>query len=377
MKTVNDAINQAAIALLCTLVAFSGLWLGTASADTAILLQEAVLVERNPAPPPEGITFAPAATPAEAAGATANATYVSEGGWAVTASAFIDATVMLFDMGENNSVSQATLTLPVEETFPQNGTTPIDIFFFSDTGVISVSDYRVGFSRPFISLDAEGLSSIQVDVTGPVNAMLEQGRFVGFRIVSNVLPTSVAEGAFPAWTGVKFTPDFNLEFTPGPAVVASTSNPFFDGFTLSVPQIEVNTVGEVQAQLKLANPNTLRFELTQATVLNATATQPALSGMDLLNCNAFPAPIATGDVPDGTSSFSISSGILDIPNVDFNGEQVAMRLELIEGSSPAVFETLSINAVSAGPSVAVSSALTGEYWLKLHRILCRYATVGY
>jgi hypothetical protein len=50
---------------------------------------------------------------------------------------------------------------------------------------------------------------------------------------------------------------------------------------------------------------------------------------------------------------------LDVPSVNFNEEQLSLRLEFIEGSNPMQFETLSIGAVQSGPSEAAISALDG------------------
>jgi len=48
-------------------------------------------------------------------------------------------------------------------------------------------------------------STLTVDVTGAVNAILPGSRFVGIRVQSTAVPADVAP-AFPAWTGVKFRP---------------------------------------------------------------------------------------------------------------------------------------------------------------------------
>ena len=84
---------------------------------------------------------------------------------------------------------------------------------------------------------------------------------------------------------------------------------------------------------------------------------PSLSGIELFDCDAFQPP----DVGDGSSAatYSVNSGILDLPGVDFNGEQIAIRLEYIEGSNPWLFETISLGPVQAGPSETPISALDG------------------
>ena len=47
-------------------------------------------------------------------GSATDASYVSTGGWAVTGRDFIDAAVAVFDFSSTASVSQATLSLPIE-----------------------------------------------------------------------------------------------------------------------------------------------------------------------------------------------------------------------------------------------------------------------
>lgn len=351
-KLVRDAL---AVSLLSSMLVPA-----VSLAAQAVLVQQAVLVERNPEPEPqiEG-SEGTITVPATEVGTAVNASYVSSGGWAVNGTDFIDASAYLFDMGETSSVSQATLTLPILETFPQNGTTPMQVFYFSDTGVIDHTDYSVGFPEPIVEIDVEGQQQLVVDVTGPINSILAGSRFVGFRVVSAVANSSVSETSVPRWTGTRFRENAQLDFTAGPAASPTAGTPIFDGFTLETPTVEVNTIGEARVQLRLIDPNNLLFQLTEAVVTNPTSSSPELSGLDLLNCSAFSPPGANSPIPGGTSSYSLSSGILDIPNVEFNGDQVAMRLELIEGSDPWIFETLSISKVTSGPSVAVTTDLAG------------------
>ena len=63
-------------------------------------------------------------------GTAVNASYVSSDGWAVTGTEFIDAAVAVLDFNTTTSVSQATLTLPIEQVFTQNGVAPIEIYVF-------------------------------------------------------------------------------------------------------------------------------------------------------------------------------------------------------------------------------------------------------
>jgi hypothetical protein len=162
----------------------------------------------------------------------------------------------------------------------------------------------------------------------------------------------------PSWTGAKFTDNPSLEFTPGAAPAVANDVARFDGYTLEVPNIEVPGTGEAAVQLRLVDVNELRFQLTAAEITGTGVGAPPLSGIELFNCSAFTAPTAV-TVAAGTSTYSVNSEILDIPSVNFDDEQVALRLEHIEGTDPWMFETLSIGEVQAGPSQATISALGG------------------
>ncbi len=334
------------------------LYTPVAVADIAPLVDQAVLVElvtsatATDSDNPETPSSAPTT-------ASVNASYVSSGGWATSGTSFIDAATFVFDFGNAESVAAATLILPIETVYPQNRAAPVEIFAFSDNGVIEFTDYSVGFFAPVASVNAFNQTEIRVDVTGIVNAILGSSRYAGFRVKSTVAPSAVSSTLFPAWTGVKFFPTrAQLEFAPGAAPILPPQTTRFDGFSLSVRDIDAPNLGQIQAQFKLVDPNNLLFELTEAIVSETAAAQPTRSGIELFNCSAFSAP-EVASVAEGASSFSLNSGILDAPSVDFNGEQVAIRLELIDGSNPPVFETLSIGAVQSGPSDATISALGG------------------
>ncbi|MCG8413316.1 MAG: hypothetical protein MI746_03760, partial [Pseudomonadales bacterium] len=336
-----------------------------ANADVAILVDQGVLVDSNPEPEvtvDEGQAPAedePAPTPEEETETDPDASYISFGGWAVTGSEFVDAATFVFDLGETTTeVTAATLRMPIDEVFLQNESAPVQVTFFSDNGVIEVSDYSVGFTTPLVEVDAAMLTELEIDVTGAVNASLNVGRYIGFRVTSSVTPGSVESDLFPPYTGIRLETNPVLEFVPGPAPTLQNDVARFDGFTLEVPEIEVPTVGVAAAQFKLVDPNELVFQLTNAVVSEEALEPPPFSGADLFNCSAFSAPEPAG-VAEGVSSYSVNSGILDVPSVNFDGEQVTVRLELIDGSEPALFETLDIGAVQSGPSDATVSALQG------------------
>lgn len=330
--------------------------LGIVHADLAVLVDTAVLAEANPplvvSGEGEPIPLLP-----EVGGAI-NASYISSGGWAVTGALFLDATAVVFDFAAVTSVSSAQLSLPIEVVYPLNGAATLEIFFYADNGNIEITDYSIGFALPLAEIDAAGLSQIDVDVTAAVNSTLPSSQFVGFRIRSSTAPGEIEENFFPGWTGVKFFENFSLEFTPGapPQVANDTVN--FDGHILEVPNIEAAGIGSGTAQLRLVDPNQLIFELTNAVVTDSGSIVPARSGIELFDCDAFEPP-DTGGVGAGASTYAVNSGILDIPSVNFKGEQIAIRFELVEGSNPWLFETLALGAVQAGPSDVLISALDG------------------
>lgn len=330
-----------------------------AQADVALIHEQAVLVQTNPAAENDNVEDVDEEDQEEIdPDALPVATYVSQGGYAVTGADIKDVATIVFDFQATTSVTAATLRLPISEYFPQNDAAPVTISFFSDNGVIEVEDYGIGFVEPLAEIEANGLAEISLDVTGPVNSVLQGSRFVGFRIASAVDSRSVEADLFPAFTGIRLADNPVLEFAPGapPATPTDTTN--FDGFTLNVSSIEAGGVGEVRASFQLVDPNSLTFELRAAELVSGSGGGPDRSGLELLDCAAFEAPESVG-VAEGIASFSTSSGVLDIPSVDLYGKQVTVRLEYIEGTNPWLFETLDIATVQSGPSGATVSALGG------------------
>lgn len=356
--TLVNQLNCPQRPMATSLVLLCSLWASFAAADIAPLVDQGVLVRLAAAG-----GAAPVATPGDEAITptvvqTVNASYVSSGDWAVTGAGFTNAATFVFDLNQTASVSAATVTFPIEEIFLQNGVAPVQVFFFADNGVVEFTDYSVGFETPIAERDAAGLTQLTLDVTGAVNASLGTSRFIGFRVRSAVEPGSVLPTLFPAWTGVKLRSNPVLEFVSGPSPTLASDFSGFDGFTLEVPSIDAAEIGEVKAQFKLVDPNKLLFQLTEARVTSAGIESPEFSGVDLFNCSAFSRP-QSSVVAAGTASYSVNSGVIDIPSVNFNGEQVAIRLELVDGSDPIVFETLSFGGVQSGPSDATVSALGG------------------
>lgn len=170
---------------------------------------------------------------------------------------------------------------------------------------------------------------------------------------------SVVKLGVPAYTGVKFrTKAARLEFAPGSPPAANPAASKFDGFTLVVPKVVVRGVGNVTAQFKLVDTNGQIFSLSSATVRGDVNT-PVISGLQLFDCAAFSAPSGTAIVATGSSTYSINSGVLDIPDTTFSGSQFSVRMEYIEGSNPAKFELLNFRAISVDAGDAVDTDLTG------------------
>lgn len=330
-----------------------------ALADEARLIAEAVLVERNPGAQGEPADGEEDIVTPDTVGQSINASYVSSGGWAVTSGEYIDKATFVFDFAEASSVSGATIILPIETVFPQNGSAPIKLEFFSDNGVIEFTDYTNGFPESIGRVDAAGRTEVRFDVTGAVNAALNTSRFVGFRVLSTLAPSAVALG-IPVFTGVKFRPGTaRLEFVPGPPPAANTLTSAFNGFTLEVPNIDVPTVGQVHAKFNLVDPNGQIFLLSTAEVTGSGIETPVVSGMQLFDCNAFTPPSSSAIVATGSSTYSINSGILDIPDSTFNGSQFSVRMEFIEGTNPPLFELLNFRAISTESGDAVESDIDG------------------
>ena len=337
-------------------VALMGICLGFLTpalrAEVAVLVSQAVLVDSEPA------TESSELSSGSAGGTPKNANYISSGGWAVTGESFVNVATYSFDMGQTQEVSGATLIIPIREVYPQNDVVPIEVSFFADDGVISVVDYSVGFVSPIAETDLASATELRVDVTGAVNSALNAGRFIGFRVKSRIQPGSIDPLLFPKYTGVRFQDSASLEFVAGAAPAVPSDIARFDGFTMEVPVIDVPGVGQVAAQLKLVDPNQLRFELTKAVISTDAVAPPPFSGAGLFNCSAF-SPPSQVQVAEAIATYSTNSGVLDVPSIDQGGQQLGVRLELVEGSNPVLFDTLSFGLVQSGPSEAVESALEG------------------
>lgn len=344
----NQLLRSCHESLLCVLLLALPL---AANADLAVLVDQGTLVR---------IGATEESTESES---QLNASYVGVGGWAVSGADFTDVATVSFDFINTTSVTAATLRFPVEEIYPQNGAAPLRVSFFSDDGSIEYDDYSIGFVEPITQVDAEGLTELVIDVTGAVNAALQTGRYVGFRVRSSIESANVQEGIFPPYTGAKLGLNPTLEFVPGAAPTPAPDVSQFDGFTLQVPTINAGTLGEGRATLQLVDTNSLTFKLTAAEILSGGTGSPARSGAELLECSEFSPPVVT-DVVEGAASYSPSSGILDLPSVDLFGDQVAVRLEYIEGTNPWLFETLSLTSVQTGTQGAEVSELSGGILLE-------------
>ncbi len=297
---------------------------GQTLADNAVLVAEGVLVNTDPTAVPT--------TP----NGVQNANYVSSGNFAVTSPSYVDKATFVFSFGSQTSVAAATLKLPIDQIYPQNNSAPIG------------------------ARDAFGLTEVQFDVTGAVNAALNSGQYVGFRVASALDPSAVAE-RIPAYTGVKFlTKRAVLEFAPGAAPATNPEVSSFDGYTLEVPSINVSTMGEVYAQFRLVDANQQVFRLINAVVKDpATASSSTtVSGIQLFDCAAFSGPNSNTIAAITSASYSLNSGILDIPNSIFQSKQFSVRMEFIEGSDPMLFELLNFESISTSAGEAVDSDIT-------------------
>lgn len=330
-----------ASALLALLTWIGG---GLAFAEQAALVSEAVLVESNPKPGEPALS----------------ASYQTADGWAVTSPKYIDSAVMIFDFGSSKSVSQAVLSLPLEALYPRGGQAPMQVYAFADNGTIELSDYKAGGSLPTAEFDAVQASAgnpnatLTLDVTGAVNAILPNSRFVGFRVHSAAVPADVSTG-FPAWTGVKFRPLYSMNYSIGTPPALPADRPRYDGYTLSVPGLSAPGVGAFNVALALVDPDRLDFELAAATDISppGNISGAGLRGMQLLNCAAFTAPSGSKTLAPGTPSFNTTTGILDIPTMLYAGKEYHVQMQLLAASNPMRFRLLSATDVPAGSTNAV------------------------
>ncbi len=319
---------------------------GITLAEPAKLVQEAVLVESNP----------------DATSPAFSASYMTRDGWAVTSKTYVDAAVMVFDFGDRKSVSSATLSLPLEALYPRGGKAPLKVYAYADDGKVDLSDYRAGGLLPTAELDAYQASGgnpgavLSLNITGAVNAVLPNSRYVGIRVQSTAVPADVSAG-YPAWTGVKFRPLYALDYAVGTPPALPADRPRFDGFTLSVPGLSAPGVGAFNVALSLANADSGEFVLSAATDVTppGSISGLGLSGMQLLDCSAFTAPPGSQTLAPGTPSFTSANGVLDIPSMLFNGAEYHVQMQWVSGSNPMRFRLLSMTDVPPGASNPVTS----------------------
>lgn len=331
--------------------------------DFAKLVAEAVLVERDPVQPSPAVGSdpyapVPASTPIGAATAI-NASYKTTGGWAIASKTYIDAAAMVFDFAATKSVSRATLNLPIQQIFPLGGSAHLRVYAFADNGVLDHTDYRIGFPTAIAYVDAAGMSTITLDVTGFVNATLKTSRFVGFRVVPAFNIGSIPDVTFPAYKGVKFNPAaYSLEFTAGAAPIPGPTVAAFDGLTMAVPNIYVSGLGMVYAQFQLQNINSGLFTLTNAVITEAHTVTPG-GGLALLNCAAFGPPVSVSTLGSSTSTYVISSGLTSVGQLNYLGQSYAAKMQHSIGTQPMQFALKSFEPVVASGVAASVSVLGG------------------
>jgi hypothetical protein len=151
----------------------------------------------------------------------------------------------------------------------------------------------------------------------------------------------------------------SLEFTPGAAPISGTDSAVFDGFRLYVPGIAVPDLGSVDAEFYLTDLDNSLFTLVDAEVhpIGVGSGDP-LSGIELLGCEAF-SPPSLPKVSTNPAYFSYSSGLLNIPNVSFQGEQVDMVLALVQEGDATTFRLVSLGPSAPTPPLSTVSALGG------------------
>lgn len=294
-------------------------------------------------------------------GTATKATYAQEGGWAVTSPAFIDTQTPVYDFGGTTSVSGATLTLDIEEVFPLNGSALMNVYAFSDDGVIDLFDYRRGFGQPIASVDMAGRRQVVVEITGFVNAALRSGRYVGLRIESAVAPTDVPDDIFPKYVGARLYPNAVLDFNPGPAPVLPASEAAFDGFTLVVPAINVPGYGVVNTRFQMTSLNNAELTLVQADIVSGGSSQSAVFfGIDLYNCSVVPPPSGNDVLSSGSIVYSTRSGQLGIPALRYRNDIYSAELVYKAGTEPMKFYFAALDlATSSGSAPNTVAALGG------------------
>ncbi len=314
-------------------------------ADQAVLVEEAVLVHSNPTPDEPAL----------------RASYKTNDGWAVTSPDYVDAATMVFDFATQQSVQSAVVHLPLEALYPRGGQAPLQIYAFADNGSIELTDFVAGGVLPAATIDAVQASggnssaTLSIDITGSVNAILPNSRYVGIRVQSATSPEDVTE-SFPVWTGVKFRPLYSLEYTVGTAPAQAMDRPRFDGFTLSVPGLSAPGVGAFNVALSLVDQQNTLFELSAATDITppGSISGSGLTGLQLLDCSAFTAPPGSQTLVPGAPSFNSASGVLDIPSMIYAGQEYSVQMQYLAGSDPMQFSLLNIVEVSAQTTSTVT-----------------------
>lgn len=333
-------------------LALGALFIGVAAyAEQAILVDEAVLVERDP--DPESPAF--------------YANYQTDDGWVVTSSSYVDAVVMIFDFGDVGSVSGATLSLPLERFYTQGKQVLLELVAFPDNGEINLTDYAastlipVAEFNPVVLANGDSSATLTFDVTGAVNANLPFSRYVGFRIKNKAVPSDVTD-SFPGYNGVKFRPLYSLEYSVGGAPILPADRPRFDGYTLSLPGVSVPGLGVFNVQMNLEDPFNGVFALSEAADISPPGfvSGAGRTGTGLLSCDAFSAPQGSQTLTPGAPNLALATGVLDIPSVLYDGIEYSLQLQLVDGSNPLSFEVVALAEVdTASPSSAITISQFG------------------
>lgn len=319
-----------------------------AVAEQALLVDQGVLVEVDP--DPESPAY--------------YANYISNDGWVVTSTSFVDVAVMVFDFGDVEAVSSASLSLPLESFVTQGTTLSLELVAFPDDGAVDIYDYTsttlipVAEFNPVTMAGGDPSAILSFDVTGAVNANLPFSRYVAFRVKNTAAPEDVCDDCFPGYNGVKFRPLYSLEYSTGGAPVLPADRPRFDGYTLSIPSISVPGLGVYNVQMNLIDPFTGLFELTEAADISSPGyvSGAGLTGTGLLSCENFSAPRGSQALTPGAPNLALSSGLLDIPSVIYDGIEYSLQLSYVPDSLPLLFGFESLEEVTSdvGSSITIS-----------------------
>lgn len=313
---------QAARSLIALTLALSSL---VVHAGEATPVDRGVLVANN---------LEPDATPTQA-------NRRDDGGYAVTGQDYIDVAVFSFRLEGVTSVSDPVLHLPVFETSTGGGSVPMQVFAYTDNGVIELGDFALGDELAIAEFSATTAGqTLEIPLRGSLNGLLEQGESIGLRVVADV----AMEDIETQWRGIRIGGPVRLSYTPGDPGIPTPDTAAFDGHYLSLPGLSAPDLGRFDVTLELQQNQPLRFRLRSAPATDPIPPQPGpRSGTQLLECQEFSEPAGSLSLQPGQPDFNPRTGIVDIPRFSYRGQEYSGRLEFLTGSSPMEFMVLEVN----------------------------------